>query len=543
MPDRLKPALPFLYALCLCALLSLVVAGRAEAHAALLASDPLDGAQLSLQPAAVELRFNEPVRPLMLRVLDRKGTTIASLAAGAPVTQSLRVTLPAGGDGVYLASWRVASADDHPVAGSLSWRVGTAGADTGAPVAIAAGAVSPPLVLRLLAELTLLIAAGGALALPWLRPEGKARLRSVRVVRVAARLGLALLLPRLLAEGAALAGTSDWFEDETYAALAHTAYPLAAALALPGLLVLACLPKTGEWKRGWLLAGAVPALLSFGVGGHAVHALTGGWLAPVLVVHAVAAAIWLGALWPTEYALRSVDPKIDDQRPALAVLGRFAHRGRELLGALAVSGLLIACVQLGPPSPAWGNTYARLFMAKLGLAFLLFALGALNRWCWLPALARGRRRAASRLRLSVRLCRGLLVAVVALSVALGTTMPPRAGAGAVAPPPAALVERHWPSAYGPRLGLNVAMQAGRPAATLSVTGPDDQPFTIREAVLVLERPEAGIEPLRRRLDEQAPGRYGNDDLLLPLAGPWQGYVEIWIDDFSLERQPLAFTLP
>ncbi len=130
MPDRLKPALPFLYALCLCALLSLVVAGRAEAHAALLASDPLDGAQLSLQPAAVELRFNEPVRPLMLRVLDRKGTTIASLAAGAPVTQSLRVTLPAGGDGVYLASWRVASADDHPVAGSLSWRVGTAGADT-----------------------------------------------------------------------------------------------------------------------------------------------------------------------------------------------------------------------------------------------------------------------------------------------------------------------------------------------------------------------------------------------------------------------------
>ena len=138
MPDRLKPALPFLYALCLCALLSLVVAGRAEAHAALLASDPLDGAQLSLQPAAVELRFNEPVRPLMLRVLDRHGTTIASLAGEAPVAQVLRVALPAGGDGVYLASWRVASADDHPVAGSLSWRVGTLGANAGAPVAIGA---------------------------------------------------------------------------------------------------------------------------------------------------------------------------------------------------------------------------------------------------------------------------------------------------------------------------------------------------------------------------------------------------------------------
>ena len=70
------------------------------------------------------------------------------------------------------------------------------------------------------------------------------------------------------------------------------------------------------------------------------HRLT-TWLAPVLVVHAAAAAIWLGALWPTEYALRSVDPKLDDQRPALVVLGRFAHRGRELLGGLAATGLMV----------------------------------------------------------------------------------------------------------------------------------------------------------------------------------------------------------
>ena len=87
MPDRLKPALPFLYALCLCALLSLVVAGRAEAHAALLASDPLDGAQLSLQPAAVELRFNEPVRPLMLPAFgNASGVVLPSAGDTTPLT-------------------------------------------------------------------------------------------------------------------------------------------------------------------------------------------------------------------------------------------------------------------------------------------------------------------------------------------------------------------------------------------------------------------------------------------------------------------------
>lgn len=520
-------------------------APRAVAHAVLLGSEPADGAVLAAAPAVLELRFNEPVTPLVLRVLDARGAPLAGLATDTPAATTLRVPLPAVGDGAYLASWRVASADAHPVAGSLVWRVGTDGdaAPTVVP-ALADADVSPPLMLRIVCELALLLAAGLALALPWLRPEGAADARSRVLLRTLAWLGLALLLPRLLAEGAALAGTRDGFADAALAALLRTAYPLAAAVAAAGLLLLALAPPAGPAGHRRTLAGAALTLASLGLTGHAAHAGPVWLLGPALLGHAACAALWLAALGPTAFVLRrdaAADRDAGSRRAALVVLGRFAHRGRELLGGLAATGLLLAFVQLGPPSAAWTGDYGRLFAAKLALAVGLFGLGALNRWRWLPALARGDAVAGDRLRASVGTSRLLLAVVVALSVALGTTVPPRALAVASSPLP--LLEHPWRSDYGPVLTLSVALVHGRPAAALRASAPDGTPLALGEVSLLLERSEAGIEPLRRPLGARGPGLYANDDLLLPLAGRWHGQVEVWIDDFTLDRQPVSFDLP
>lgn len=535
MPDHTLSSLSHGCARWLCFILLLMLPVLAGAHAVLLGSDPADGAQLDARPHALELRFNEPVRALQLRVLDGHGAPVASLAVDASAAATLRLPLPAGSDGDFAATWRVASGDDHPVAGSLSWRVGAGGGGVVLPQPAVDAGPSALLPLRLLAELALLIAAGTALALPWLRPQGGARQLGVRVVRSTAWLGLALLPLRLLAEGAALAGTNDWLAGATFTALAPTFHPLAAGLAAAGLLLLAGIGDDVHRRRP--LAGAAIALASLGLSGHAAHA-AGGWLAPVLVLHAAAAAIWLGALWPTAAVLR--ESAAADGHAALPVLGRFAHRGRELLGALAATGLLLACVQIGAPSAAWTGAYGRLLALKLGLAALAFVLGALNRWRWLPALAQGRCAAAGRLRCSVGACRVLLAGAVALSVALGTTVPPRALAVAATAQP--LFERHWQSEFGPRFALDVTLRHGHPGATLSATRSDGQPVALHEVTLLLDHPQAGITALRRPLKMRADGRFGVDDLQLPLAGHWQGHAEIWIDDFTLERQTLAFDL-
>ena len=80
-------------------------------------------------------------------------------------------------------------------------------------------------------------------------------------------------------------------------------------------------------------------------------------------------------------------------------------------------------------------------------------------------------------------------------------------------------------------------------ATLAVAAPDGRPLDVTEAALLLARPEAGIETLRRPLAASGGGRYVAPHLVLPLAGRWTGWVELWIDDYTLDRLPLTLDLP
>src|SRR5690606_13455763 len=61
-------------ALCLVTLVTFTTRSAA-AHAVLLESVPADGAALATAPAAIVLRFNEPVAPVLLRLLGPDGTT------------------------------------------------------------------------------------------------------------------------------------------------------------------------------------------------------------------------------------------------------------------------------------------------------------------------------------------------------------------------------------------------------------------------------------------------------------------------------------
>src|ERR1043165_8943192 len=91
-------------------------AGNAMAHAALVATEPRDGSMVAQPPDKVRLRFNEPVTPAVVRLIDADGKTRDDAAIGA-VGETIEVTLPASlPAGTQLISYRVISADGPPVA-------------------------------------------------------------------------------------------------------------------------------------------------------------------------------------------------------------------------------------------------------------------------------------------------------------------------------------------------------------------------------------------------------------------------------------------
>ncbi|MEN3381512.1 MAG: copper transport protein, partial [Hyphomicrobiales bacterium] len=151
-------------------LASLLYMPAAHAHATLIGSEPADGAVLARAPTTVRLTFNEPVSPLIMRLVGAPGGSARELGAVAVEGQSVVVTLPElpqeAMQGTYGVSWRVVSADGHPVGGTLSFSVGTRGdfvfvsrRDVLVRDALWAG--------RFALYLVLFIGAGGAFFLAW----------------------------------------------------------------------------------------------------------------------------------------------------------------------------------------------------------------------------------------------------------------------------------------------------------------------------------------------------------------------------------------
>jgi copper transport protein len=117
-------------------LTALVQASAAFAHASLVRAEPADGALVAEPPAALRLIFNEPVSPLVIRLIAPDGTTTTPAATAENTTVTVK---PAAlRRGTHVLSWRVISADGHPVGGSLVFSVGEASA-TPVPGALPAG--------------------------------------------------------------------------------------------------------------------------------------------------------------------------------------------------------------------------------------------------------------------------------------------------------------------------------------------------------------------------------------------------------------------
>src|SRR5690606_37774694 len=99
----------------------------ALAHASLTDAEPAAGSVLDEPPDAVRLTFNERLESGLyaIRVFDGRGREVTKdKAVLSPDRREVSVALPRLADGTYTVSYRVLSADGHPVAASYVFHVG-----------------------------------------------------------------------------------------------------------------------------------------------------------------------------------------------------------------------------------------------------------------------------------------------------------------------------------------------------------------------------------------------------------------------------------
>lgn len=96
--------------------------GVAAAHAALISSDPADGAALAASPSQITLVFSDPLDPALvtIAVTDGSGAVVESPDPTVDTTSVIQpLALPDAG--TFTVAYRVVSADGHLVEGSSTF--------------------------------------------------------------------------------------------------------------------------------------------------------------------------------------------------------------------------------------------------------------------------------------------------------------------------------------------------------------------------------------------------------------------------------------
>ncbi|MDX1882364.1 copper resistance protein CopC [Mycolicibacterium sp. 120270] len=117
--------------------MALAGAAIASAHAARIAADPAENAELTAPPPRVTATFNERMQPefAAMTVVGPDGNLWSDgepEVTGAAMSVGVR---PLGPAGTYTVNYRVTSADGHPVSGSWSFRLTVAATGTPGPSA------------------------------------------------------------------------------------------------------------------------------------------------------------------------------------------------------------------------------------------------------------------------------------------------------------------------------------------------------------------------------------------------------------------------
>ncbi|WP_405961256.1 copper resistance protein CopC/CopD [Streptomyces sp. NBC_00024] len=406
-------------------------AGPASAHATLTRSEPTDVSILKSTPKQITLTFSENVSLSdgSLRVLSPKNERVdrgaVTHADGKADTARVKLngTLP---EGTYTVSWRVVSADSHPITGAFTFSIG----EPSATSAIAQSAETPddtaasrlydgvryvaygglalligvavfilvcwpageglrPLRRLLLAGWTALFASTVILLLlrgPYETGRGLSAVSDLSLLgqTISGRSGLALAARLVLL---AVVGILGWRwatrirggADRTgYGSAADAAAPARSSSAPPAGAADA---PSGERRfgTGSYAAGVLFALglaLTWALAEHAATGIQVPLAIPVAVLHLLGMAVWLGGLLALAVALFRAPTGTVIPPAAVARFSRLAFTG---VVVLVATGVYQSWRQIGSLEALATTEYGRLLTIKIAAVILVLIAAAFSR--------------------------------------------------------------------------------------------------------------------------------------------------------------------
>lgn len=430
-------------------LTSLLSVQAASAHAQLLDTDPAEGAVLDEAPAHATLRFNEAVQllPTSIELFSASGSPIALTArvSGTDVFITMPTELT---DGRYALSYRVVSADGHPVSGAVSFSIGDADGPGAVPLIATETPDTTTLTVNVLTALQYIgvLIFGGLVFFQCviLRTSDRAppRIRTVRwLFGVVAAVASAALIPVL-----ALNVTGS---DLTH--IRHIDAWRAGVLWPPVISAVAI--ALGVVVSGW--AGRRPTESQ----PHSTSRLvvqvslaTIAVCAPVLVGHTqlieprvamigadvghlIAGSFWLGGIIGLGFVIAAARRSADaDPSHHVRIVQTFSRYALWSVVVLTASGLTMAIMILDTISALWTTTYGLLLIAKLVTLTPIIVMAAYNRFRLLPLVEKQDtpQSGVRALRRALRVEAGLLIIVLAITGFLTNQSPDgTAGHGSV----------------------------------------------------------------------------------------------------------------
>lgn len=526
-------------------------AAPAAAHATVVATDPQQKAVLGYSPTVVTVTFSEPVTPIpgRIQVLAPDGKRISGqdiTVAGNRLRIPVRVAdRPLG---TYLVSYRVISADSHPVAGGFTFSVGAPSATVPEPPrddVHPSVRVAVP-VVKYLGYAGLLLVVGPALLLGLLWPATLPRRGPIRLVRA----GLILIGVSAVAtawvqapyrSGAALTDVSGTELRQVLGSGfgAVLGIRLGILLAVAALLPPVLRGRTGRARRighagrarAVLLTGlALGGLTTWPLLGHAVAAPVPAAGVVADVIHLLAMSVWLGGLLTLlVFALPAAHPRV--LPVILPVWSRWATIA---VVWLVAGGLVQAVLEIGVADAVdllFGTGYGRLVLAKVGL--LAAVLGA----AWSARrLVRPRADAGSArrrwLRRAVGIEVGLAAVVLGLSAVLVQTTPARtAGIEADAAKTDGFAQTLTSPLYTLQFDIYPVQLGEHNTVHAYVYTPQGQRLPVVEWKLTAALPERGVEPVTTPLLGLEP-HHAVGAVAFPVPGEWQLRFTIRISEID-----------
>lgn len=279
--------------------------------------------------------------------------------------------------------------------------------------------------VRTLSEIAAVLTVGALLAAAFLTPpeaDGFLGLTGYRALRAASYsagtwlVAALLMIPLTIADtlGRPLSGVLSFVQLASIVPKLDVASAWLLTAVLAVAVFAGCRMALSWGASVVLLAVAVAGLLPVAATGHSAAGGSHDLASDSLMVHVVAASLWIGGLVGLmgvaasgRASLRTAVPRFSDLALVCWVL-------------MAASGVINALVRV-PLSVLFGTAYGALLLAKTAALLALGGLGYLQRRRAVPAAVEGRPGALLRLGAIEVL---LMLGTVGLAVALGRTAPP-----------------------------------------------------------------------------------------------------------------------